>query len=332
MKRRIIKQGHNALTITLPTDWAKKLNLKAGDEIDLIEKQDQLVVGAKENNKPKSCTIDIENVPVPMLWRFICGAYRAGYDEIKIVFNPNKQYKDAYHYYTTQFDYAKLGEKISKRPPLVMLQSLVDRFVGIEIIETGENFCIVREMGEVTTKEFDNSLRRIFLVIMQVSDRIIETIKKDEVGRKDLCKEIHTIDLNIDRFVDYCCRMLNKLNNSFPDHKKSILFSTLFLLELLGDEFKYIGKHIALSKKSVKETLELAEMVKKHIDLYYDLFYKFDREKVIKFGEHDQELYEYHFRTKETFKGEGRSIAKHFMTLSKLLLALTELRIEMEYY
>jgi len=34
MKRKIIKQGHNTLTITLPSKWAHKLNLKAGEEVD----------------------------------------------------------------------------------------------------------------------------------------------------------------------------------------------------------------------------------------------------------------------------------------------------------
>lgn len=37
MKRKIIKQGHNTLTVTLPSEWTKKLQLGAGDEVDIIE-------------------------------------------------------------------------------------------------------------------------------------------------------------------------------------------------------------------------------------------------------------------------------------------------------
>jgi bifunctional DNA-binding transcriptional regulator/antitoxin component of YhaV-PrlF toxin-antitoxin module len=44
MKRRIIKQGHNTLTITIPRKWADQYMLKAGDEIDLIEKEN-IVLG-----------------------------------------------------------------------------------------------------------------------------------------------------------------------------------------------------------------------------------------------------------------------------------------------
>ena len=331
MKRKIIKQGHNTLTITLPIEWAKRLNLKAGDEIDIYEKEFALVLNGFEKNREKSTTINIDNFTVPLLWRFFQGAYRSGCDEIKVIFNKNtKLHKDPYHYYTTQFDYAELGEKIPPKPVLVAIQSLVDRFVGVEIIDVKENQITIKEMGEITTKEFENSLRRIFLVTFQLFEKIIETIEKNEIGDKNLCKEIHTIDLNIDRFVDYCCRILNKINTSFSERDKSLLFSTLFLLELLGDEFKYIGKHLAVSKKPVKDCLPLAKKVKEHFDIYYNLFYKFDREEAIKFGENDHLVYAEHYKFKNK-AGESRSIAQHLMMISKFTLALTELKIEMEF-
>lgn len=332
MKRRVIKQGHNTLTITLPADWVKKLNIKAGDEIELLEKESSIVINGHERSKEKSTTIDITNFTIPLLWRYFQSAYRAGSDEIKITFDPNtKEYEDAYHYYTTQFDYSKLGEKFYPKPALVMIQSIIDRFIGMGVIETGKGYCIIKEMGEPSLKEFDNSLRRIFLVILQMFDRINEVIEKNETGDKNLCKEIHTIDLNIDRFVDYCCRVLNKISTSFTDSKKMLLFSTLFILELVGDEFKYIGKHLAFSKKSVKDVLPLMNIIKSHFEMYYHMFYKFDREASIKFGNNDYEIYNEHFKVKETLKGESKSIAGHLMMISKFTLCLAELRIEMEY-
>ena len=332
MKRKIIKQGHNTLTITLPSDWVKKLNLNAGDEVDVIERDSSLMINGHERNKEKATIIDITGFTIPLLWRFFQSAYRAGCDEIKVTFDPaKKEYEDAYHYYTTQFDYSKLGEKIPPKPALTMIQSVVDRFIGMGVIETGKDYCIIKEMGESTHKEFENSLRRIFLVILQMFERVNDAIKQDEIGDRGLCKEIHTIDLNIDRFVDYCCRILNKNSSSFSDSKKMLMFSTLFLLELLGDEFKYIGKHLAISKKPVKDVLPLAEMVKEHFEMYYHLFYKFDRETAIKLGKNDCRIYNEHFKIKENLKGESRSMAGHFMMISKLVLVLTELRIEMEF-
>ena len=40
----------------------------------------------------------------------------------------------------------------------------------------------------------------------------IFTFENDEISNPSLCKEIHTIDINIDKFVDYCARVLNKID------------------------------------------------------------------------------------------------------------------------
>jgi hypothetical protein len=109
------------------------------------------------------------------------------------------------------------------------------------------------------------------------------------------------------------------------------MFSTLFLLELLGDEFKYIGTHIAKSKRKLDEVLEFAEIVKRHFEMYYHLFYKFDRDETIRFGENDFKIYNDHFKWKETLNKDANSIRHHFMQISKFTFCLMELRIEMEF-
>ena len=44
MKRKVVKQGAATLTISLPSKWTKKFELKNGDEINLNEKGDALIV------------------------------------------------------------------------------------------------------------------------------------------------------------------------------------------------------------------------------------------------------------------------------------------------
>ncbi len=335
MRRKVIKQGHNTLTITLPNKWAQKLNLKAGDEIDLIEKENSILINGEEKEKEKKAVIDITNFTIPLVWRFFQGAYRSGCTEIKIIFDSNKALDDPYHYFTTHSAYTELGQNIPKKTPLVMIQTLVDRFIGMGIIETGKNYCIIKEMGELTPKEFENSLRRIFLVIIHMFDRLSEAIEKNELGNINICKEFHTIDLNVDRLVDYCCRILNKISTSFPDNKKTLLFSTLFLLEIIGDEFKYMSKHLALTKKSVKETLPFAEKIRGHFETYYKLFYKFDREQVIKFSQDNLNMwkgyYEEKYKNKKQVEDQQSSILRHLKNIGGLTFDITELRIEMEF-
>ncbi len=332
MKRKIIKQGHNTLTITLPSEWSKKLNLNAGDEIDLIEDSGSLIINGKQHNGFKTTTIDITGFSVPMMWRFFQSAYREGYDEIVLKYDASKKdYESVYNYYATHFEYTRVGEKISKKRAFDMISELVNRFIGMEIIEHGDGFCIIREMGEISSKEFESSLRRIFLLLLDLFDKTIELIKNNEIGDMTICKTIHNMDINIDRFIDYCCRINNKIKDSTFQKNKPIMFSTLYLLELLGDEFKYIGTHLAKSTKKVDEIFNFAEKVKEHFEMYYHIFYKFDREMVIQFGENDFNIYNDHFKWKESKNKDVQSIRRHLMQISKFIFCLMELRIEMEF-
>lgn len=332
MKRKVIKQGHNTLTITLPSEWIKKLNIQAGDELDLNESNGSLLINGKQHNGNKKTTINITDFSVPMIWRFFQSAYREGYDEIKVIYDPKQSTEGAYNFYTSQFEYRRMGEKHSiKKSGLDMIEELVNRFIGMEIIDHGSNYCTIREMGELTSREFDNSLRRIFLLIEELFDKVLELIENNEVGDIQICKTLHTMDINVDRFIDYCCRINNRINDSSFQKNKPVVFSTLFLLELLGDEFKYIGTHLSKTKKSVKEILPFATKVKEHFEMYYKLFYKFDREGAIKFGENDFKIYNDHFKWKTSEDQELRSLRRHFMQLSKFIFCLMELRIEMEY-
>ena len=332
MKRKIIKQGHNTLTVTLPSDWVKRLNVKAGDEMELIEKEHALILNGLEQPKSKQAVIEIDNYTIPLIWRYFQAAYRAGCDEITVKFDVNKKnYEDAYHFYTTQFDYAELGEKMPSKPAIMMIQGIVDRFVGLNIIETGKGYCVIREIAQPSTKEFENSLRRVFLITGQMLERVIEVIDSNEKHDVNICKEFHAIDLNVDKLVDYCCRILNKNVSSFDEQKKMVLFSILFILELVGDEFKYIGKHFATTKKGLKDIKSLAVAVKSQFDLCYKLFYTYDRETAILFGKGDCEMYSQHFEMRSSCSADEKSIARHLMVMSKFILSLVELRLQLEF-
>ena len=61
MKRKVVKQGHNTLTITLPAKWAKKNNLGPSCEVDLVEIKNNLVVGVGFTKKEKEFEFDFSN-------------------------------------------------------------------------------------------------------------------------------------------------------------------------------------------------------------------------------------------------------------------------------
>lgn len=328
MKRKIIKQGHNTLTVTLPSNWVKNLNIQPGQEIDMIEKENGLFLTTQKNNYLKRAEFDITDLDIPTIWKYFMAVYREGYDEVLIKFKPGTSLKNPYKFLTMH----RLDPKYQKedeRTVLSGIQRFVDRFIGYEVIEHGKDFVLVKDMAELTNREFDSSLRRVFLLIQQMCEETLEAIK---TGNLEGLIHIHDVDINLDKFHDYCIRVLNKTSNR-ESRKNSLYFSTLYLLELLGDEFKNISTHLIhdFPKTNFKNIKKPVELVKDQFDNLYLLFYKFNKETVKKIAEIDKEIY---FSVPEIYKKANeheKEIFHHLRIISRFINALMELRIEMEY-
>lgn len=329
MKRKIIKQGHNTLTITLPSEWVRKFNLKAGSEIDLTEKENGLFLSTEKNGDSKKAEIDITGMDIPTIWKYFMAVYREGYDEVVVKFSPNMELENPYKFLTQHRIDMRYGKEREKGTIIGVLQGFVTRFIGYEIVEHGKDHIVVREMGELTSKQFDNSLRKIFLILCEMAENALEAIENSD---PTILSQTHDIDVNLDKFHDYCIRILNKTANKASRHS-SLLFATLYLLELIGDEFKNISTHLVhdFPKTKLRNIKELAQSIKDQFEVYYDLFYKFDKSKINKMSEIDKKMY---FKVPDMYKKASereKEIYHHLRIIGRYLNALLELRIEMEY-
>lgn len=332
MKRRIIKQGHSTLTVTLPARWVKQLDLKGGDELEVIERDGMLALHTDKRPQHPQITIDLTGLSVQMIWKHFASAYRQGYDEVKVVYDTrHKNYENAYSYFTHHFPHTRLGQKLPDKPILDTIQDVVNRFIGWGIIDASEDGCTIRELSEDSGREFESSLRRIFLLLLQMFERAGENIEHTKLNDVSKYNDMHVMDTNVDRFHDFCCRIINKVGYPVPS-KKPLIITTLYLLEILGDELKHIAIHCARAKKEASVVAPLARKVEEQFRLYYQLFYKFDRAVLSKISENDQYIYSEHFKLarKGATTHEERGILSHLKQISKKIMALTELRIEIE--
>lgn len=278
MIRKIIKQGHNTMTVTLPSEWTKRFNLRAGEEINLIERENGLFLSAEKINKPSEITIDIDNLNTMLIWKYISTAYRAGYDKIIIKFPKDRVFTSPYKYFAHYFVDPLYDRKVGLTGPEFFHQ-VADRFIGFEVIDYGDNFCVLKEIGQSTSKEFESSLRRIFLLLLHLSEGIIQDLNKGKTG---FLERAHNLDVQVDKFHDFCARVLNK--TGFEEPSKSSLISTLiFLLELVGDEFKHLA--LQLRRKSSKEinskkVIASLDTINEELKIFYEIYYKFDKEKL----------------------------------------------------
>lgn len=333
MKRKLIRQGHNTFTITVPIKWAKRMGLNAGDEVDVLEQGSSLVINAGKGAEGLGKTsVDITGLPNPLLWRFVSSAYRAGFDEIRIDFEGienNKEKFSEFSYDITDWFYK--GElpkdRVSKITPIEAIQALVNRFIGVEITEQKQDYVVIKQFGDISYNEFDNALRRIFGLTASMGNDLLSALEKKNL---QAVKGIHMIDTNIDRFEDYCLRVLNA--KGYEDFRKlPVIYSIIFMLELIGDEYKRISKHIlrdghvygGASLKFFKKTNE-------QFAFFLDFFYSPNREKAIKIFEKNEELGS---EVKKLLKAAGddeKELLHHLKKITYFIISLTELTIDLK--
>ncbi len=332
MKRKIIKQGHNTLTMTLPADWVKQFSLEAGNEVEVVEQENGLFVSAENHESIKSTEIDISNLDMPCIWKMLMSVYRRGYDEVKIKFNSSTNYSNPFKFFTRHAIDLKYNE--DKLTPLEMINLITTRFIGFEVIANHKDYCVIQDMEETSAKSFDSSLRRIFLLIQQMGGELLEALRKDDVS---FVLHTHDVDINVDKFHDHCIRIMNK--NKIKDRTEtSITFAILFSLEMLADEFKHIAHHLSkeFENKSTKNLLELAELTMSQVSKFYDFYYNFSKEKLCALSRADIDVHSY--LPKLYKKKAGRTILSdseleifnHLRIISKYVNALVELRVDME--
>src|SRR3989344_3053601 len=92
MKRKVSQIGPSTLMVSLPSKWVKKFNVKKGNEIDLEEDSNRLIISTGTASNQKRIELDIGKFP-SLTRMYIMEAYRSGFDEVSITFQNIKDLK-----------------------------------------------------------------------------------------------------------------------------------------------------------------------------------------------------------------------------------------------
>ncbi len=237
MKRKIVKQGAATMTISLPSSWIKKNKLQSGDEIDLIEEYNTIVINTDNAKTGQKYVFDASTKKV-MTPRTIVGAYTLGYDEIEIRFTDPAIFKK--------------------------VQETTQELIGFEIINQTNSKCILKELTGITEKEFNPIFRRFFRIICEIFDEGLEAIhKKDITSIENLILR----DKDVNKFGNLCVRYLNKVGADNPELTTTYIVMC-HTLEEISDHFKEILKLAKDNKISKNETETLSELINLSRNMY----------------------------------------------------------------
>ena len=267
MGRKVIQIADSTQLISLPRQWTKKYNVKKGDELEVVEKDNMLEVSTKRADQEMEITLDVSGLDKTCIAYALRSAYRRGYDVIKVVFNN----KTAPHYRT--------GESILVTS---LLHKELQRWVGMQIIEQKENYFVYKSISKASFDDFELMFRRTFLLLLDICEDLLKGAKEKDMLHLQTIEEKYD---NIVIFMTYCMRLLNKIGYS-QKYKNSLLHVILFNLYKIADIVKYSARDVMKAKKLHPKTEAILNQIFQTVRMYYELFYKYDISKFSKIYEH----------------------------------------------
>ncbi len=247
MKRKLVRQGISTMMISLPSKWIKANNLDKGDEIDLEEKGNELVIGAEVLTKgKKEIKIDITPENKHDISPLLTHTYRKGFDRIIL-------------------------EGIN--PSLIKeIRTIADKLLlGFELTEKNSSKCIVENISEPSENKYEVMLRKLFMII---NDSLETTLRDFESHKLQNLHEMEETKSQQDKFALFCMRLLTKSPN---EKNFALQWELIKSLMHIQHSIHYLYKFAAESKlKPEAHTISLLKELKEYFSFYQQAHYSRD--------------------------------------------------------
>lgn len=295
MKRKVIQIAESTQLVSIPRQWAKKYNIKKGDELELTLKGNRIEITTSTIKEPIVHDLDISNLQ-QMILRCLMALYKRGVDEIHVIYNDEK-----------------LIEIIHK--------AIGKEAAGYEIIDQTKGKCVIKYVtGELG--DFESILRRMFLLLINMSNETYDAIETRNFERLN---NVAFLEEANNRFTTACRRLINKKGYDV-ENSVGALYYILEDIENIADYYKYICLYLhkrANDKiKISKETLELLKKTNVALKLFYECYYKFDKEKIVEIGNLRKEVINSSLELITKKQGEENVIISDIMTIMQKVFCL----------
>ena len=301
----------------MPRSWGKKYNIKKGDELEVTESGNKLIIDTQKGFTLNEVTIDVSNLDRTSVLLCVRSAYRKGYDLITLTYsNP----------LTTHL---RIGKEIKVSS---IINDEVLRLMGVEVVQQKENMCVIKSILEHSGKDFDTILRRIFILINEMVKDNVEGIKNNNRQLLETMEDRHD---NVTRFISYALRLLNKYN--YQDQQKiPTMYYLIASLEELVDILKWVARDflIFFTAKPGAEAIKVTEQIGLIFEKYYDLFYKYEEKKITGLYELRQEIiakiYNPSNKPLKKFTPDELVLLNRMSQINELVVYLTQTKMILE--
>lgn len=266
MKRKVIQLAGKTQVVSLPSKWVQKYNVRKGDEIELEERGRDILLKTQSEPESRRIEFDTRGKNSKILAWTMSALYKTGYDEIEFIYD-------------------------SPQTIAQIQQALKDYFVGFVIINQTKGRCTIKSISKDSEEEFEATLRRAFLVTITLGENLSEALRSADM---ESIKSLLSLEKTNNQLTAFCERLLNRVGHK--NAPKTIFYYVLaWNLEKVCDDYKYICGHIIdnLDRPSqAKEIIHYLDEANRFLKDFYELFYKFEPDRLLKLSENAKSLSE----------------------------------------
>ena len=297
MKRKVIQIADSTQLISLPRKWAIAHNVKKGDELEIEEQGDRVVVSTNKGVSFEKITVDISKLNEKLVHWTLYILHKSGYDEIELTYNDHK---------------------IAK----VIQDTISEGIMGFEIIEQTPKYCLIKNIATGLESEFETILKRIFLVTISMAKTSYDIISKSQFEN---LKEIIVLETTNNKLTNFCERLLNQKGYKNIT-KTSFLYVIVWQFEKIADDFRDLCEFLVEHKdEKISLSKELMSVYQKTINIienFYEAFYKYEDEKLVSIADDAEKVKNEVLKIFKSKKYTEIIIGDYLSNISKKVLEL----------
>ena len=161
-RRKVQKVGYNSLSISIPMQYVKEMNLKQGDSILFREDSDgtlRLIPTTRAREAARATLRADQAGSVEMLTGLIVGAYALGYDTIEVT-----------------------GKEPLDQATVEGVLAIIRRLRGIEAVESDERRIVAQSLIDPTRFPVDSLLKRLQILVSRSLDYVTDSLDLKQTG------------------------------------------------------------------------------------------------------------------------------------------------------
>lgn len=254
MKRKLVQQGAATLMVSLPRKWIKTLNLKKGDEVNIQEQDQNLVLSGEEKSIKKEITLNLTHKTEAPIRFLIISLYRAGYEKITIQFSEEKQFQ-------------------------IINQTIKKYLIGFDVTDKKKDYCVIENLTEPSPEQFEIILQKILYNIKSMVELTKERLeaKIPSFDYKEVLQTIHQYD-------NFCRRSLTRQNND-----KAVYYWNFLSVIIHNSRDLYnLNQLLDSNPKSLKIARETIELTENSLELVNTIIKAYQKKDIAELGEVDE--------------------------------------------